>query len=128
MEKTKKEIRVCGCGAPLVWTFLYDGAEYFCLNCQSTGGMFGTGKDVPATAETRANEKVVQDVFKALRKHLWGSGGFTKSNCKKCRANTERFHYHPHHASKYERLKNEVADRMLDALKGSIIKAEVDPL
>jgi len=117
MKKEKKEVRVCDCGAPLHWTFLFDGAEYFCMNCGRTGGMFGTGKDVPQTVETRAQRMVANDVFKALRKHLHGSGNFSRTNCKKCKS--DRGYSHTQHASKYELKKNEVANSILDSIQGS---------
>ena len=116
----EKTTRVCGCGAPLHWTFLYNGAEYLCMNCGANFGMLGADQEVPITNETKANQKVAQEVFKALRKHLWGSGGFTRSNCKKCKE--RKGEYHPQHATKYEEARVEVAGKMLKRLKGYLNK------
>ena len=93
--KKQKETRVCDCGAPLHWTFLFDGAEYYCMNCGEKYGMLGAGKDVPETTETKATQKVADAVFKSLRKYLLGSGGYTKNKCKKCKEGNDRYHtYH----------------------------------
>jgi len=50
-----KEIKVCGCDdehqVPLIWTFAFDGAEYWCPYCGYTCGMMGAGEDVPITKE-----------------------------------------------------------------------------
>ena len=116
--KERKETRVCNCGAPLHWTFLFDGAEYFCMNCGASYGMLGAGRDVSETVETRARQQVAGDVFKVLRGHLWGSGEFTRSNCKKCKEGKDM--YHTDHATKYERTKNDVAEKILKAIKGSL--------
>lgn len=110
----KKEIRVCDCGGPLIWTFLFDGAEYFCLNCHRSMGMLGAGRVVPLTVELKAQQKVAKDVFNSLRNHLMGSGAYQRTDCKKCKNSSE---YHPRHATKYELAKNDAAKRMLNVLK-----------
>lgn len=49
------EIKVCGCDddhqVPLIWTFAFRGAEYWCPFCGSAMGMFGAGEDVPITKQ-----------------------------------------------------------------------------
>ena len=115
-EDIMEEIKVCDCGAPLHWTFLYNGQEYFCMNCGAGGGMFGTGKDVLLTVERKARQKVAGDVFKALRKYLFGDGCFTRNKCKKCREGKDT--YHTQHTTKYEKAKDNAAQKMLNALHG----------
>lgn len=97
---------------------MFAGAEYYCMNCWFTGGMFGSGDDVEVTTERRAIEKVSQDVFKVLSKHMWGSTAFQREGCKKCKTSDE---YHPLHATEYENAKNEVARRIMKALRESIV-------
>lgn len=115
MKKGKEQVRMCSCGAPLHWTFLYNGAEYYCMNCGYTAGMLGAGEMYDETTERRAARKVAKDVFKSLRKHLHGDGCFQRTKCKKCQNSNE---YHPRHATKYEKAKNEVAVKILDSLRG----------
>jgi hypothetical protein len=51
---TDDEIKVCDCGdddilTPLLWTFKFPGAEYWCPRCGYTAGMLGAGINVPVT-------------------------------------------------------------------------------
>ena len=48
-----KKIKVCNCDekTPLLWTFKFDGAEYWCPRCGYTSGMFGAGIDIESTPE-----------------------------------------------------------------------------
>jgi hypothetical protein len=50
-----KEIKVCGCDdehqVPLIWTFAFNGAEYWCPFCGNNYGMMGAGEAVPITKE-----------------------------------------------------------------------------
>lgn len=54
-DKEIKEIRVCGCDyeyqVPLIWTFAFNGAEYWCPYCGGNFGMMGAGEDIPITKE-----------------------------------------------------------------------------
>jgi len=110
-----KEIKVCSnCQFPLLWTFLYQGAEYYCLNCQSSVGMLEAGGDVPVTTELKAKYRVAKDVFGALRKHLLGGGRFTRDTCKKCRDGIDQ--YHGSHLTEKEIQQDKVADLFLDKL------------
>ena len=50
--KAEKEIKICSNHTeqiPLIWTFAFPGAEYWCPYCGFTGGMFGSGENVPET-------------------------------------------------------------------------------
>lgn len=48
-------IKICSSHAdypvPLIWTFAFIGAEYWCPHCGYTGGMMGAGENVEPTAE-----------------------------------------------------------------------------
>lgn len=49
---------------PLLWTFAFIGAEYWCPHCGYTGGMLGSGERVEPTPELLAT----QTAFKKLSK------------------------------------------------------------
>ena len=47
--KHDNEIKICGCHdykVPLIWTFKFSGAEYWCPYCGHTTGMLGAGINV----------------------------------------------------------------------------------
>ena len=103
--KKGKQIKVCEfCSKPLIWTFLYAGAEYYCLDCSGRWGMLGAGEDVDVTTKLRAESKVYNDVFKSIEKHYFGTGSFTKKNCEKCKSGNDRCH--TQHATEYEKEKS----------------------
>lgn len=48
----KKKIKICDgheYKVPLLWTFAFNGSEYWCPYCGINGGMFGTGTDALLT-------------------------------------------------------------------------------
>lgn len=50
------EIRICGNHekeVPLIWTFKFAGAEYWCPACGHNCGMFGAGVKVPVTDDLK---------------------------------------------------------------------------
>lgn len=61
-----EEIRICESHqqyqVPLISTFSFPGAEFWCPYCGYTGGMFGAGRRVPITDE-------LQDKLLKYRKH-----------------------------------------------------------
>ena len=67
------EIKVCGCDTeyqvPLIWTFAFSGAEYWCPYCGDNMGMMGAGENVPITKEIveRGNKykEISKDYLKA---------------------------------------------------------------
>jgi hypothetical protein len=54
-----KEIKVCECDekTPLMWTFKFNGCEYWCPRCGYMSGMFGAGINVPLTTELEKSKK-----------------------------------------------------------------------
>ena len=48
-----KTIKVCGCDdsyqVPIIFTFVFPHAEYWCPLCGSNMGIMGAGEDVPST-------------------------------------------------------------------------------
>jgi hypothetical protein len=60
---TDDEIKVCDCGdddvlTPLLWTFKFPGAEYWCPRCGYTAGMLGPSLTVPLTPELVTSKTV----------------------------------------------------------------------
>jgi len=108
----KKEISVCNeCGKPVVWTFAFDGAEYYCLMCGNKTGMMGGKTDVPWTPELRAWQIVVEKVWKSLRHFHTGSGRYRQNGCKKCISED-----HGHHFKDMEIEKMKVVNSILEKL------------
>ena len=56
-----EEMKICtghkGRKTPLIWTFVFPGAEYWCPYCGYRGGMFGAGDNVPVTEELKERAK-----------------------------------------------------------------------
>ena len=53
-DTRESEIRVCSQhekSVPLLWTFKFDGSEYWCPYCGWNGGMMGAGTHIPSTPE-----------------------------------------------------------------------------
>jgi len=114
--KDKQMITVCRkCRHPLLWTFLFDGAEYYCLNCGGKTGMMGGGDDVEATVKLKAQQRVYKGIFGSIRGYALGSGRFQRITCKRCK---DRNEYHGLHTTEFEREKDKVASLFLDRLKG----------
>ena len=55
MSEEKNGIKICArhqdYRVPLIWTFAFMGAEYWCPYCGFTGGVFGSGIQVNKTPE-----------------------------------------------------------------------------
>jgi hypothetical protein len=57
-----KQIRVCNDHqedeiVPLIWTFAFNGSEYWCPACGFNGGMFGSGEVIEMTKELKKSRK-----------------------------------------------------------------------
>lgn len=68
----KEEIKICyghqdEQQTPLIWTFAFNGAEYWCPYCGASTGMLGGGDDVPWT--WRLHHRYLK-YKKASRKYL----------------------------------------------------------
>lgn len=69
MNKKKQAIKICSRHqykekTPLIWTFAFIGAEYWCPACSYIGGMLGSGENVPSTK--RLKDRL--DKYKKLSK------------------------------------------------------------
>ena len=72
-----KQMRVCSnhltTPTPLIWTFAFNGAEYWCPHCGQNYGMLGVGKRVNPTPELEAklaNDEQRSADFLAARSRL----------------------------------------------------------
>lgn len=72
MPKEKEQIRICTRHdeqVPLIWTFAFNGSEYWCPACGFNGGMFGSGKKVDKTPELEKSaeewEKIADEYLDA---------------------------------------------------------------
>jgi hypothetical protein len=123
-KKEIKTIRVCDdCGTPLIWTFVFDHCERYCLNCGAKGGMLGTGTDVPATRELRFQEKMVKKIWSVIYSNegLEPISGW-RVGCKKCE--TEKRHHN--HLSEAEKENDQIARDYLQRVKGIFTKPKHD--
>jgi len=80
----EKEIMVCNDHeAPLIWTFMFTGAEYFCMAGNHAGGMLGTGHRVPLTPELKEQYSLYKRRWGQLRRHIVVSRFWLKG-CDRC--------------------------------------------
>lgn len=67
-----KEIKICYNHqdeeqTPLIWTFAFPGAEYWCPYCGGRTGMLGGGEDIESTKELEVRHR---DYKKRSKKYL----------------------------------------------------------
>lgn len=104
------------CGTPLVATFVFSGAEYYCVRCGSTYGMF----DVPRKIETPAlREERGRNIeaFDSVAKGAIARNSL-HHDCEKCNAPGKPDGYHHQHATSEQAAASEEA---YAALKGGIV-------
>ena len=75
MSEGKKEIKICArhqdYQVPLIWTFSFPGAEYWCPYCGFRGGMFGSGMDFDETSELIKRKETYE---KSSKEYLHAQG------------------------------------------------------
>lgn len=65
-----KRISICKkCGEPLMFTFMFDGAEYYCLKCHDSYG-YCDSETVELTQELECKLKLYKKIFKAIAKDI----------------------------------------------------------
>ena len=115
MEKTRPPIPVC-CKKPLVMTLMFRGAEFYCLDCQSTYGIMeypGSVQSTPALVKLRKEREAK---FQELAKDCIPAGS-RRNKCKKCKEGGHGFH--SDHATPAARVASAKAyDRLLGNTKG----------
>ena len=104
------------CGTPLVATFVFSGAEYYCVRCGSTYGMF----DVPRKIETpalREERERNSAAFDSVAKGAIPRNSLRR-DCEKCNTPGKHDGYHHQHATSEQAAASEEA---YAALKGGIV-------
>lgn len=113
-NRNTKEVAVCPyCGEPLLWTFIYSGAEWYCLRCGYSCGMFGE-KRAEATPELKMRRVLYKRVFNTIAKDIIPAGAYY-DKCDKCKPGGA---WHVAHASNREKVKDKEARRLLTILAG----------
>lgn len=104
-------VAICYCGEPLISTFMFSGAEYFCVRCGASLGMFDTeSKEMTPELRKRAeaNEKKWHSISKGLL-----TGGVMFRNCDTCsKENTP----HLNHATQEELQAHKKALKKLERI------------
>jgi len=94
--KQNETVAVC-CGTPLIWTFMFSGAEWFCRKCKSNLGMMNA-ESILATPELLKEKKENNLWFDEIAKDCVPRGcRFAK--CEKC----DKGEYHIFHATLEEK-------------------------
>jgi hypothetical protein len=89
----KSEIVICenhDYQVPLIWTFAFIGAEYWCPYCGYVGGMLGAGKRVPKTVELVGRREIYSEYYKDYL-HAHGLGYCTSTLIDNIRVKRENF-------------------------------------
>ena len=106
-----KEIMVCNTHeTPLIWTFAFPGAEYFCMSGNHAGGMLGTGHKVEATPELLKLRSLYNRRWGQLKKHIV-VGRFWRKDCDKCKGDE----CHNYHLTDEEKRRSVMALAKLDS-------------
>ena len=95
------------CGTPMVSTMMFSGAEFYCISCGSTQGIFGSAPNTPETPELIEEWQKNKERFKKVAADCIPGGGMFP-DCKKC--NHEQ---HLSHASQEDLEKSDAAYKLL---------------
>jgi ribosomal protein L37AE/L43A len=107
MIRNYRKIMVCpNCGTPLISTFLFPGAEWFCMKCKARGGLIGFGKEVVATKELLSVLYPLRKKFERHASHIWIGGAF-KVGCSKCITQGQYKSYHAWHLTPEEKVRQD---------------------
>ncbi len=101
------------CGTPMVGTIMFSGAEFYCVKCGTSQGMFGT-MDTQATPELQRELEENEKKFREVAADLIPAGAqFDK--CGTCQGKKEDHRLHASH----EDL--EKSDKAYQKLYGGIL-------
>jgi len=89
MTKEKnEEIKCCPeCDNPVIWTFLFPGAEYFCWKCKWRGGMF-YAESQQMTVAKQKKFKADEKAFDEASEH-YVPNRCTLDDCERCQKTNE---------------------------------------
>lgn len=105
-----EQIMVCNHHhTPLIWTFRFAGAEYFCMAGNHAGGMLGTGYKTDATPELITKKKLFNNRWNQLKNHIVASR-FQRRDCEKCTGDE----LHNNHLTDDEKRRSEMALKKLE--------------
>lgn len=100
-----KEIMVCNThDTPLIWTFVFPYAEYFCMAGNHSEGMLGAGYKVELTPELEALNTLYHRRWGQLKRHIV-AGRFWRKDCAKCNGDE----YHNEHLTDQEVRRSKLA-------------------
>lgn len=107
-------LRSKGKSIPLIWTFAFNGAEYFCIEC---GGAFGCfeAASIEGTPGLERLAKEYEDHHKPKLSAVTWRVCWLK-RCKKCKGGTPG-NYHAKHLTKKEQKQLEEAQLWLDGIR-----------
>lgn len=118
-DATDQTITCCKrCKTPLVWTYIYPGAEQYCIECGTSFGFLDGGKiERKATpGMIKRKEQVDKQFKKAVEGYAYG--GCTYDNCHRCQNPTEpNDKYHIWHLTDDEKKAHAAAMKRLERLK-----------
>lgn len=110
-----KEIAVCpDDGYPLVGTFMRSGAEFYCLKCRGSYGMFY--EDHAKATPARLKKKEEAEIIVGFLRGFIHTGGGQIRGCKKCFPTNCEGQLHVQHLTEKEKSENEVAELILQKL------------
>ena len=112
----KKTIELCSyCKKPLIWTFIYPGCEWYCLNCKSSYPMFCDSITIDEYDKDfkyyEIQKRIYKNIFKAITKDFMPKCSY-KKGCEKCEG---EIHYK--HLTDLEKLKDKVSREILNTIK-----------
>jgi len=82
MAKETIELKI-HCGTPMISTLMFSGAEFYCIRCGKTQGIFGSAGILPWTAKLGEEAKLNKGIFNQIAAACIPVGcRFPK--CKKC--------------------------------------------
>lgn len=104
-------ISICNCGAPLVSTFMFSGAEFFCVECGNSLGMLDADR-VEETPAMRKRADRNKKKFDSISDGLL-TGGVMFVSCDTCTKTSEP---HINHATPLEIAKHKAALKKVEEL------------
>ncbi len=105
------------CGTPMVPTMMFSGAEFYCISCGSTQGLFGSAPSTPETPELLEESKENQERFKKVAADCIPMGCMFP-DCEKC-----KHEQHLNHAGQEDLGKSDAAYNLL---AGGILEEVTD--
>ena len=107
--KEKKEIKCCpGCESPVISTFMIPGAEWFCMACKWSGGLFYAERQNHTEEKQKKYDELFAE-YKKLREDYIPPTAYY-NNCDECGSRNE---HHILHASEEDKEKSKIAHSKL---------------